>query len=85
MNMDELSSFASPLPPLSSHSFDDSVEVIRGWLQQMELSLKKEPVLRAESQQGAPDSTEELERMENLHRELLTRRYVHLCVKTSAL
>ncbi|XP_071335456.1 nesprin-1 isoform X2 [Trachinotus anak] len=55
-------------------NFDECVEGIRDWLKQMELSLKSEPVLGAESQQGAPDTTEELERMENLHKELLARR-----------
>ncbi|XP_039981906.1 nesprin-1-like [Xiphias gladius] len=55
-------------------NFDDCVEDIRDWLKQMELSLKSEPVLGAESQQGAPDTTAELERMENLHKELLARR-----------
>ncbi|XP_040920912.1 nesprin-1-like [Toxotes jaculatrix] len=55
-------------------NFDDCVEGIRDWLKQMELSLQSEPVLGAESQQGTPDATEELERMENLHKELLARR-----------
>ena len=44
----------------------------------MVLSLKREPVFGEESQHGAPDTTEELERMENLHKELLARRYVHV-------
>ena len=43
----------------------------------MDLSLKSEPVLGAESQQGASDTTEELERMENLQKELLARRCVY--------
>lgn len=75
--------FASPFlssPFPSPHSFDDCVEDIRDWLKQMELSLKSEPVLGAESQQGAPDTTAELERMENLHKELLARRYVYVGV-----
>ncbi|KAG7239212.1 hypothetical protein INR49_029965 [Caranx melampygus] len=55
-------------------NFDECVEGLRDWLKQMELSLKSEPFLGAESQQGAPDTTEELERMENLHKELLARR-----------
>ncbi|XP_047184446.1 nesprin-1 isoform X2 [Scophthalmus maximus] len=55
-------------------NFDNCVEDIRDWLKQMELSLKSEPVLGEESQHGAPDTTEELERMENLHKELLARR-----------
>lgn len=70
--------FASPLP--SPCSFDDCVEGIRDWLKQMELSLKSEPILGAESQQGTPDTTEELEKMENLHKELLARRYVYVGV-----
>lgn len=63
--------------PLFS-SFDYTVEGVRDWLKQMEISLKSEPALGADSQQGAPDTTEELERMENLHKELLARRYVHV-------
>lgn len=65
---------------LTSHlsSFDDTVEGVREWLKQMELSLKSEPVLEADSQQGTTDTTEELERMENLHKELIARRYVHV-------
>ncbi|XP_028460432.1 nesprin-1-like [Perca flavescens] len=55
-------------------NFNDCVESIRDWLKQMDLSLRGEPVLGAECQQGAPDTTEELERMENLHKELLARR-----------
>lgn len=46
----------------------------------MDLSLKREHVFGAESQQGTSDATEELERMENLHKELLTRRFVYLDV-----
>lgn len=57
-------------------SFDDCVEGIRGWLKQIELSLKSEPAFAAESQQGSPEATEELERIENLHKELLERRCV---------
>ena len=61
--------------PLLSR-FDESVDGIRGWLEQVDLDLKKEPVLGVESPQGVPDSTEELERIENLHKELLSRRLV---------
>lgn len=50
--------------------------VIRDWMQQMELSLRKEQVLGAESQQGASDATEQLERLENLHKEVLAKRFV---------
>lgn len=62
-----------PLP-----SFDDCVESMRNWLQQMDVSLKAEPALGAESQQGATDAAEELEKIENLHKELLERRYVQV-------
>ena len=65
--------------PLFSR-FDDTVEGVRDWLKQMEISLKSEPALEADSQEGAPDTTEELERMENLHKELLAKRYVHVGV-----
>lgn len=44
----------------------------------MDLSLKSEPLLGAESQQEASDTTEDLERMENLHKELLERRCVYV-------
>ncbi|XP_028253699.1 nesprin-1 [Parambassis ranga] len=68
-------------------NFDDCVEVIRNWLKQMDLSLKSEPVLGAESQQGAPATAEDLERMENLHKELMARResIEHLCQEAQAL
>ncbi|XP_027140369.1 nesprin-1 isoform X4 [Larimichthys crocea] len=55
-------------------NFNGCVEGIKDWLKQMDLSLKSEPVLGAESQQGATDTTEELEKMENLHKELLAKR-----------
>lgn len=61
-------------------SFDDCVDGVRGWLKQMELSLRSEPALAAEDQEGAPDSTEELEKMENLHKDLLLRKCVCVCV-----
>lgn len=48
-------------------------------MQQMELSLKKEQVLGADSQQGASDATEQLERLERLHKELLVKRFVCFC------
>ncbi|TWW68818.1 Nesprin-1 Enaptin KASH domain-containing protein 1 [Takifugu flavidus] len=50
------------------------VEDIRNWLHQTELSLRKEQSLGAESQQGASDAAEQLERLENLHKELLDKR-----------
>lgn len=46
----------------------------------MDLSLKRENVFGAESQQETSDATEELERMENLHKELLAKRFVYLGV-----
>lgn len=46
-------------------------------MQQMELSLKKEQVLGADSQQGASNATEQLERLEKLHKELLVKRFVY--------
>ncbi|CAM9192469.1 unnamed protein product, partial [Lampetra planeri] len=55
-------------------NFNDNVGDVREWLKKMELSLTSEAAVEAESQRGAPDATEELERMENLHRELLARR-----------
>ncbi|XP_074471039.1 nesprin-1-like isoform X4 [Sebastes fasciatus] len=68
-------------------NFNDCVEGVRDWLKQMDLSLKREPVLGAECQQVAPDTTEELERMENLHKELLARRdsIEHLCQEAQSL
>lgn len=60
-------------------SFNGCVEGIRDWIHQMELSLKKEHVLGAESQQGASDVTEQLERLENLHKQLLDKRFVDFC------
>lgn len=71
---------SSPPPSPLLPSFNGCAERIRDWLKQMDLSLKSEPVLGAESQQGASDTTEELERMENLHKELLARRYIYVGV-----
>lgn len=65
---------SSPFPLLLS--FNGCVKGIRDWLKQIDLSLKSEPVLGAENQQGAADTAEELKKMENLHKELLARRYV---------
>lgn len=48
-------------------------------MQQMQLSLKKEQILGAESQQDSSDTTEQLERLENLHKELLAKRFVYFC------
>lgn len=58
-------------------SFNGCVEGMRHWLHQTELSLGKEQSLGAESQQGASDAAEQLERLENLHKELLDKRFVY--------
>lgn len=60
-------------------SFNGHVEGIGDWMQQMQLSLKKEPILGAESQQDVSDTAKQLERLENLHKELLAKRFVHFC------
>lgn len=52
------------------------MEGLRDWLEQMERSLKREPPLGGEEQPGVPDSTDELERVEEIHRKLLTKRFV---------
>lgn len=68
---------------LSSHfllSFNGCVEGIKDWLKQMDVSLKCEPIVGAESQQGVSDAAEELERMENLYKELHARRSVYVGV-----
>lgn len=49
-------------------------------MQQMQLSLKKEEqILGAEGQQDSSDTTEQLERLENLHKKLLAKRFVYFC------
>lgn len=58
-------------------SFNGSVEGMRDWLHQTEFSLRKEQSLGAESQQGASDAAEQLERLENLHKELLDKRFIY--------
>lgn len=60
-------------------SFNDCVEGIREWMQQMQLSLKKEQIPGTESQQAASDTTKQLERLETLHEELLAKRFVYFC------
>lgn len=72
---------ACPPPTPVLHSFNGCVESIRDWLKQMDLCLKSEPVLGPESQQGVLDAAEELERIENLHKELLARRCVYVGVR----
>lgn len=62
----------------SPFSFSGSVDGIRDWLKQMELSLKNENVAGVESQRGASDAAEELERMDNFYRDLRARRCAHL-------
>lgn len=56
--------------------FEGRVEGLRDWLEQMERSLKREHPLGGEEQPGVPDSTDELERVEEIHRKLLTKRFV---------
>ncbi|XP_067337447.1 nesprin-1 isoform X16 [Channa argus] len=62
-------------------NFDDCVVGVRAWLKHMEFSLKNETALAMESKQGGLDTTEELQRLENLHKELVERRVSieHLC------
>lgn len=60
-------------------SFNGCVEGIRDWMQQMQLSLKKEQILGAESQQESSDTKEQLERLESLYKELLAKRCVYFC------
>lgn len=48
-------------------------------MQQMQLRLKKEQILGAESQQDASETAEQLERLENLHKELLAKRFEYFC------
>lgn len=71
-------SHGCPLPFFGS--FNGSVDGIRDWLKQMDLSLKNEDVPGVESQRGASDAAEELERMDNLYRDLRARRCAHLSV-----
>lgn len=61
-----------------SFSFDDCVERIKEWLEQMDLSLKSESVLEAASQKGCSDPSEELQKMENLNKELIARRFEYM-------
>lgn len=65
--------------PLNSFvSFNGCVDGIRDWLKQMELSLKNENVRGVESQRGALDAAEELERTDNFYKDLLARRCAYL-------
>lgn len=64
-------------------SFNGSVDGIRDWLKQMDLSLKNENVPGVESQRGASDAAEELERMDNFYRDLRARRCAHLIRTTN--
>ncbi|KAM4529485.1 nesprin-1 isoform 3-T3 [Fundulus diaphanus] len=55
-------------------NFDDCVANTREWLKKMDLGLKSEPDTVTESQRGASDPTEELQRIENLNKELIAQR-----------
>ncbi len=64
--------------------YETCVVELRDWLQQLEVRLKTDAPLWGESQSAAPDCSEELRRVEEIHRELLMRRYiwtvcVHVC------
>lgn len=65
-------------PLYSLVSFNGCVDGIRDWLKQMELSLKNENVPGVESQRGASDAAEELERTDNFYKDLLARRCTYL-------
>lgn len=57
---------------------------LSNWLQQLEARLKTDAPLWGESQSAAPNCSEELRRVEEIHRVLLMRRYiwtvcVHVC------
>lgn len=59
-------------------SFNGAVDGIRDWLKQMDLSLKSENVPGVESQRGASDAAEELERIDNLYRNLRAKRFASI-------
>uniref|UniRef100_A0A8C1T6X1 Spectrin repeat containing, nuclear envelope 1a n=1 Tax=Cyprinus carpio TaxID=7962 RepID=A0A8C1T6X1_CYPCA len=64
--------------------YETRVVELSDWLQQLEVRLKTDAPLWGESQSAAPDCSEELRRVEEIHRELLMRRYiwtvcVHVC------
>lgn len=64
--------------------YEIRVVELSDWLQQLEVRLKTDAPLWGESQSAAPDCSEELRRVEEIHRELLMRRYiwtvcVHVC------
>lgn len=59
-------------------SFNCSVDGMRGWLKQMDLSLKS--LSEAGGQRGASDAAEELERIDTFYSDLRARRCAHLPV-----
>ncbi|XP_028808913.1 nesprin-1 isoform X6 [Denticeps clupeoides] len=63
------------------NGFEDRVERLQNWMKQMEERLHTEPPLWGDSQQGPPDRSAELDRMEELHREIIMRRNSldHIC------
>lgn len=63
--------------------FETRLVELSDWLQHLEVRLKTDAPLWGESQSAAPDCSEELRRVEEIHRELLMRRYIWtvcLCV-----
>lgn len=56
--------------------YEARVVELNDWLQQLEVRLKTDAPLWGESQPAAPDCSEELRRVEEIHRELLMRRYI---------
>lgn len=67
---------ASYLYDLYVFSLEVCVEELRDWLQQMDESLQKEATLCEASQPGVPDFSTQLKRVEEIHKELLARRFV---------
>lgn len=59
-------------------SFNGAVDGIRDWLKKMDLSLKSENVPGVESQRGASDAAEELERIDRFYRNLRAKRFACL-------
>ncbi|XP_048062412.1 nesprin-1 isoform X1 [Megalobrama amblycephala] len=56
------------------NGYEARVVELSDWLQQLEVRLKTDAPLWGESQPAAPDCSEELRRVEEIHRELLMRR-----------
>lgn len=56
--------------------YETRVVDLNHWLQQLEERLKTDAPLWGECEPEAPDCSEELRRVEEIHRELLMRRYI---------